>query len=440
VPTGPDGAAGALQRSRARRPAVVAVAFALTVLTAAACTGTTTNGNGASPVAKSGANTTPVPTDSSSSPANDAVITTAPAASANLNPATPITVSIADGTLTSVQLLSPQGKAVRGALASGGTSWQNTEDLGYGRTYKLSATGMSSNGRSVTKTATFSTLTPNNMTMPYLQRQGGYTLDNGATYGVGIIPVVHFDEHITNKKAAQAALSVVSTPAVQGVWYWGDDQNVYYRPQNFWPAGTKVTITAKLYGVRVGSGLYGQQDKAASFTVGRKQVTIAQDNAPQVNKVRVYNSAGTVLRTMNTSMGRHSDETVNGTYINFFTMVGTYTVLEHDNPAMMSSASYGLPANAPGGYAPEPIYWSTKISTDGIYLHELDTTIYQQDHGIDTSHGCLNLNHDNAVWFYNHSLIGDPVVVQHTGGPKITLSQGGAWSVPWSTWLAGSAG
>ncbi|MDQ2795958.1 MAG: L,D-transpeptidase [Actinomycetota bacterium] len=138
-------------------------------------------------------------------------------------------------------------------------------------------------------------------------------------------------------------------------------------------------------------------------------------------------------------MGKHSSITVNGQLISFYTMVGTYTVLEHDNPAIMSSASYGLPANAPGGYAPEPIYYSTKISTDGVYLHELDTTVWAQDNGVDTSHGCLNLNEANAKWFYANSQIGDVVEVQHTGGPTIAIWQNGDWSVPWAQWLAGSA-
>jgi lipoprotein-anchoring transpeptidase ErfK/SrfK len=154
--------------------------------------------------------------------------------------------------------------------------------------------------------------------------------------------------------------------------------------------------------------------------------------------VKVYFS-GKLVRTMPTSMGQHTGETVNGNYISFFTMDGTYTVLEHDDPAIMSSASYGLPANAPGGYAPEPIYYATKISTDGIYLHELDTTVWAQDNGIDVSHGCLNLNQSNAIWYYDNSQIGDVVEILHNGGPTIQIWQNGDWSVPWSTWVAGSA-
>ena len=36
-------------------------------------------------------------------------------------------------------------------------------------------------------------------------------------------------------------------------------------------------------------------------------------------------------------------EEVNGTWINFYTLNGRYTVLDHENPANMSSQSYGLP-------------------------------------------------------------------------------------------------
>lgn len=52
----------------------------------------------------------------------------------------------------------------------------------------------------------------------------------------------------------------------------------------------------------------------------------------------------------------------------------------------------------------------------------------------DTSHGCLNLNHDNAQWFYNFSVPGDVVEVRNTGGKPLQLWQNGDWSVPWEQW------
>ncbi|MEO8887738.1 MAG: Ig-like domain-containing protein [Jatrophihabitantaceae bacterium] len=394
----------------------------------AANTGSKTSG-----VAKVGTPThTPPPADITA-----AAITAAPLGGAT-NPKTPVVVKVAHGKLTSVVVTNPQGKHVTGGLSADHSTWTSNEDLGYSKTYQVAATAVNAVGVKALKQSAFTTLTPNNMTMPYMQRAGGYALTDGGTYGVGIVPVVHFDEHIPNEAAAERVLNVTTSPHVNGSWYWADDQDVHWRPESYFAAGTKVTISAGVYGVNVGGGLYGQDDVSTSFKIGAKHITIAEDNAPAVDKVRVYFD-NTLVKTMNTSMGKHSSTTVNGKFIDFHTMNGTYTVLEHDNPAIMSSASYGLPANAPGGYAPEPIYYSTKISTDGVYLHELDSTVWAQNNGIDTSHGCLNLDESNARWFYTHSQIGDVVEIQHTGGPTIALWQNGDWSVPWSTWLAGSA-
>ena len=369
-----------------------------------------------------------------------AVITSAPAVGAKkVDPSAPITVSIAHGTLNSVRVTNAAGKVVKGALASGAATWHSTEDLGYGRTYTVAASGANAQGAVVTEHGSFTTVDPSSQVDATIDRIGGYALKNGATYGVGIVPIVHFDNPITGKAARAAVLkdlSVTTSPQVVGAWAWYGTQDVHYRPEAYWPSGTKVTVAAKIYGKDLGDGVYGASDVSASFTIGRKQVTIAEDNAPKVDKVRVYRN-GVLVRTMNTSMGKHSGTYSGGNYIDFHTMNGDYTVLEHDDPAIMSSASYGLAATDPGGYAPEKIYYATKISTDGIYLHYLDT-IYAQDNGVDVSHGCLNLNHPNAVWFYKNSLIGDPVQISGTHGPKIDVAQGGDWSVPWSTWTTGT--
>jgi lipoprotein-anchoring transpeptidase ErfK/SrfK len=294
---------------------------------------------------------------------------------------------------------------------------------------------VNADGVRTTKTSSFTTLTPNNMTMPYFDTVYGSAMDDKGTYGIGMIPVVHFDEAITDKAAAERALQVTTSPHVDGSWYWADDQDVHWRPKSFYAPGTQVTITAKVYGKDLGDRLYGQSDKSISFKIGPKRVTIADAAS---HKVKVY-FGDKLVRTMPTSMGRGG--TVpgkNGQTIYLWTMPGTYTVINHENPAIMSSDSYGLPANSPLGYAPEEVPWATKISTDGIYLHELDTTIWAQGHE-NVSHGCLNLNHDNAKWFYQHSTVGDVVKVVHSGGPEIQQWQGGDWSVPWSQWVAGSA-
>lgn len=431
---------GHAQRPRTGRRARVAAtaAAAASVLTLAACTGSSTPGQ---PIISIGAgsSTTAVSDPPDSPPAAPAVITAF--RGHDVNPVTPVKVSIANGHLTDVTMLNPEGEHVRGTISDDGTTWQNSEVLGYAKTYRILAKGEGADGSTITTRSRLTTLTPTNMTMPYFQRIGGYSLDRGGKYGVGIVPVVHFDEPIPDEAAAERALQVITTPHVDGSWYWTDNQNVHYRPKNYWPAGTKVEIKANVYGVNLGQGLYGQSDARSNFTIGRRQVTVAYDTAPKsVNKVRVYNAAGHVIRTMNTSMGEHSGERVNGQWINFYTLNGTYTVLAHEQPANMCSDSYGLPANAPGGYACEAIYNATKISIDGIYLHELTTTIWDQNHGYDVSHGCLNLNTANSLWYFNHSMIGDPVEIHGAkGAPTLQVWQGGDWTVPWKKWLKGSA-
>jgi lipoprotein-anchoring transpeptidase ErfK/SrfK len=56
----------------------------------------------------------------------------------------------------------------------------------------------------------------------------------------------------------------------------------------------------------------------------------------------------------------------------------------------MDSSTFGLPVDSSLGYR-KTIPLATKISGDGIYLHQLNATIWAHGH-TDTTHGCLNLN------------------------------------------------
>ncbi len=74
-----------------------------------------------------------------------------------------------------------------------------------------------------------------------------------------------------------------------------------------------MTVTANIYGVPLGNGLYGQEDTQVSFTIGDAHVSIADDVTKQVS---VYNN-GVLVRTMPTSMGMGGSETVGGQTISF---------------------------------------------------------------------------------------------------------------------------
>lgn len=65
-------------------------------------------------------------------------------------------------------------------------------------------------------------------------------------------------------------------------------------------------------------------------------------------------------------------ETIGGQTFSFWTQRGVYTVMDKANPVIMDSSTYGPPINSRLGYR-EIIKNVTRISTDGIYLHQLET-------------------------------------------------------------------
>ncbi|OMC34237.1 hypothetical protein A5742_14005 [Mycolicibacterium fortuitum] len=344
-----------------------------------------------------------------------------------------VTVSAAGGMLADVRMVNDAGKAVPGVMTSDRAAWSPSGPLGFGRTYTLTVDSLGVGGTPARHASRFTTLTPDNQTAVSLRTTSGASITDGGTYGVGTVIVAHFDEPITDRAAAQRRLAVTTTPAVEGSWYWVDNQNAHWRPAEYYRPGTEVTVDAQIYGADLGGGLYGQQDAAARFRIGDSHVSIADDATKQI---KVYDN-GRLVRTIPTSMGMGGSETIGGKEISFWTQPGVYTVMDKANPAIMDSSTYGLPINSRLGYK-ETINYAVRLSNDGIYVHQLESTVWAQG-STNVSHGCLNVNADNARWFYDFAQPGDVFEVRNTGGQPLQIWQNGDWSVSWDRWLAGSA-
>ncbi|WP_108638122.1 L,D-transpeptidase [Mycobacterium rhizamassiliense] len=372
--------------------------------------------------------------DASSKDSGAAQVTITPSAEArNVDPVAPVLVKADAGTLTDVRMVNDSGKQIDGVMTPDNTAWKPTTPLGYGRTYRLEVTSRGSKGIVAKQESSFSTLQPSNQTKVSFTTTSEAALHDGGTYGVGTVVVAHFDEKITDRAAAERQLKVTTNPAVQGSWFWVDGQNAHWRPERYYAPGTTVSAEANIYGIALGDGLFGQDDTKVSFRIGDAHVSVADDSTHQVS---VFDN-GALVRAMPTSMGMGGTENVGGHAISLWTPSGIYTVLSKGNPVVMDSSTFGLPKNSRLGYR-ETINYATKISTDGIYLHQLDATVWAQGHQ-DTSHGCLNLNADNAKWFYDFSVPGDVVEVRNSGGPPLQLAQNGDWTLSWDQWRKGSA-
>ncbi|HKV22437.1 MAG TPA: Ig-like domain-containing protein [Mycobacterium sp.] len=353
------------------------------------------------------------------------------AQAADVDPASPVSVAAFRGTIDTVEMVNDWGETVPGALTPGRTGWHPTEQLKYGRTYTMTVAARGPGGMPTRQTSSFTTLSPESLTNVNLNTLAGFSLVDGSTYGVGTVIKAYFDDPITDKVAAEKRLHVTSSVPVNGSWNWISDYEAHWRPEKYWPANTSVDVTADIYGANLGDGMYGEADKHVSFKIGNAHVSVADDKTKQVS---VFDN-GRLVRTMPTSMGMGGTQVVNGKELHFWTPPGTYAVLDKANPVVMDSTTYGLTGG--GGYR-TTVNYATRISMDGIYLHQLNETVWAQGN-TNVSHGCLNLNSENARWFFDFAQPGDIVEVRNTGGPPLTVAQGGDWSVPWDQWRKGSA-
>lgn len=329
----------------------------------------------------------------------------------------PVTVTAGDGVLGAVSMINEAGEPVDGQLSKDGLTWSTAEPLGYNKQYTLAAEALGLGGVARTR-ATFETHSPENLTMPYVLP------NDGEVVGVGQPIAVRFDENIPDRLAAQRAIAVTTNPRVEGAFYWLSDREVRWRPAKYWKPGTTVEVAVNTYGVDLGDGLFGQQNITTRFTIGDEVIAVADDSTKTMT-VRVN---GKVAKTMPISMGKNSTPTDNGTYI----IGDRYSFL------IMDSSTYGVPVNSPDGYRTE-VEWATQMSYSGIYVHSAPWSVGSQGRS-NVSHGCLNVNPGNALWFYNNTKRGDIVEVVNTVGATLPGVDGlGDWNIPWEQWRAGNA-
>lgn len=336
--------------------------------------------------------------------------------SGDVQPGEPVTVTAADGKVTDVKVTNSDGKPVNGTLSSDGTKWQSSEPLGYSKTYTINATGQGTDGKSTTSSSTFSTVKPGK------QITVSMNPTDGQTVGVGQPLVFYFSSNVGDKAAAEKAISITTQPSVQGAFYWFRDNEVHWRPKDYWKSGTKITVDAAIYGKQLGPGAFGKEDRKASITIGPKLVAVADGQTHEMTVTK----DDQLLKTVPISMGKKGHETPEGTYV----------VMTEQQDYIMDSGTYGVPADSPGGYRTK-IAFASRLSNSGIFYHSAPWSVRQQGNS-NVSHGCINMSTDNAKWMQDIGLKGDIFIIQNSGGPALQSWDGlGDWQVPWDEWVKG---
>ncbi|MFD8500316.1 Ig-like domain-containing protein [Amycolatopsis sp. NPDC059657] len=362
------------------------------------------------------------PSEGGKQAASGVSVSIEPAAGQNVNPAIPVTVKVTNGKLSDVTVTNTaKGKAVKGELAADGLSWATTEPLGYASTYKVLAHATGTDGKPVEQQSQLTTISPKSQANANLIPAPASVKDSGV--GVGQPIVFDFKVPVKNKAEVEKQLSVESTPKQEGGWYWIDN-SAHYRPKEYWQAGTTLKVTAKIYGVDFGNGVFGAEDRVETYKVHDSWIAKADGNTEQM---QIFHN-GEMVKSMPISLGKDSTPT----------HLGAHVISDKHEHYTMDSCTYGVCQGQPGYYKSNE-NWSLRISNDGEFVHENPNSVGAQGSS-NVSHGCINLNGANAQWFYQNLGLGDVVEVTNSGGKPLPVwDLYGDWSPTWEQWKAGSA-
>ncbi|HST98723.1 MAG TPA: Ig-like domain-containing protein [Geodermatophilus sp.] len=339
----------------------------------------------------------------------------------DVSPTIPLEISVTDGELADVDVVDGAGAEVPGAVADSPEDpavdvWTPETPLAYGTTYTLTATTEGEGAEPVEAATTFTTVTPRTRLTPSIG-----PLD-GQTVGVGMPIRVYFREPVVDKAAVERNLKVTSSTPTDGVWNWFSDTEVHFRPSQYWPADTDVTLDADLYGVDLGNGVWGETDRTVSYSIGERHVSIADASTHQME---VYDG-DQLVQTWPMSAGSPDNPSYNGAHV----------VTEMNADRVMDSSTYGVPVDSPGGYR-TPVKWAVRISDSGEFVHAAPWSVAQQGRE-NVSHGCINLSTERARWFFEFSQPGDVVEIRGSDAGALR-SDIHDWTIPWEEWKAGSA-
>jgi len=334
-------------------------------------------------------------------------------------PVAPVRVDVKDGWFQRVTLTNADGKVVAGVLNRDRTSFSTTEPLGYGASYTWAGSVVGHDGKAIPVQGNFTTINPTK------QVNGAFQLADGQTVGVAAPVIIQFDASISDKATVEKALKVTTDPPVEGSWAWLPDEvggsRVHYRTKDYYPAGTKVNVDAKLYGVPFGDGAYGAQDISLNFEIGRRQVVKAEASS---HRIQVLDAAGAVIMDFPCSYGE-------GDLPRNITRSGIHVVTEKYEDFYMS--------NPAAGYSNVHERFAVRISNNGEFIHCNPNSIGAQGN-TNVTNGCINLNLENSQQYFNSAIYGDPVEVTGTS-IELSYSDGDIWdwAVSWDDWVAMSA-
>jgi len=350
---------------------------------------------------------------------SEAVVTIAPEDGAkSVRTSGALKVTAAKGKLTEVVVKDPDGDRIEGRISGDGATWTPSTHLAASTTYTVHAVAKDSEGRTAAEDSTFTTLTPQNTFI------GNFTPEDGSKVGVGMPFSIRFTRGITDPDAVERAIRITTEPAVEVEGHWFGNDRLDFRPEKYWKPGTKVSVHLNLDGVEGRPGVYGEQDKKISFTIGRNQVSVVDAKKLKMTVMR----DGKVIKTIPVTTGAPGYETWNGQMV----------ISEKLKVTRMNGETVGYG----GEYDIKDVPHAMRLSTSGTFIHG---NYWGGDAfgNRNASHGCVGLRDVRggwdkktpAAWFFDNSMIGDVVIVKNSKDKTIAPDNGlNGWNMSWEKW------
>jgi lipoprotein-anchoring transpeptidase ErfK/SrfK len=329
-----------------------------------------------------------------------------------VQPQAVVSTSVTNGSFEKVELAGSDGSTVTGEFTAGRTRWTSTAALHYATTYSWRGTARGDDDRAVELGGSFTTIAPRAVMGAVLN------VDDDRVVGVALPIMLTFDGHVLDRASVERVLEVDTSVPVEGAWGWLPDEGgrsrVHWRPREYWPADTEVTVSAPLVGVPFGGDVYGERNIEATFRIGPAQVVKADVRSHRMQVVR----DGALVADYPASYGLDTDPARN-------TRSGIHVVTEKFEQRRMVSEQFDYDV---------VMQWAVRISNNGEFIHANPNTAGDQG-ARNVSHGCVNLSPDDARAYYDTVRYGDPVEVSGSG-VALSARDGDIWdwTLSWAQW------
>ena len=261
--------------------------------------------------------------------------------------------------------------------------------------------------------------------------------------GVGTLPRITFSRPILDKKVVENHLKVTATDGsgaahpVAGSWGWLDDHIAVFRPADFWPGNSTISISSTMDGAVLGKSSSGTLVGAPSlrkdytFRTGRSFIARVDGKKDRMN---IFID-GVKVKSFGVSLGQKDWETTSGVKV-----ISSQKEPKHTYTSASLEITGSNDVFDPRYYNLTDVPWNTRLTPTGEFIHAAPWASGRIGKW-NGSHGCTNMFEKDAKWIYDNTIPGDVVVYTNTGGQTVSPGNGpgGLWNIPWANWQKKSA-